>query len=205
MEGDDAALAAAARDQPGSRIAFLPSARCDLARALGLDVTSLDPRADRVLELPVDALRVDADDHSRFAVNMVIVGVAPDRLRWFDRASAVTVTVDDRVVHHDRAVAVVIANGQYLRGLDLVPRGHPGDARIEAQVYALRPGERRAMRDRLPRGEHLPHPRVIQAAGRRIEVRSVERALKLEIDGVPAPSARRVAVEVVPEAFCLMI
>jgi len=204
VDGDDAALAATVRDRPGARIAFRPSAGSDLARALSLDPSGLEPEGAHTLELPVDALRVDVDGQPRLAVNMVVLGAAPDRLRRLDRAVAITVVVDGRVLRDERALTVVLASGQYLRGLDLVPRGHPGDGRIEVQVYAPRPGERRAMRDRVRRGEHLPHPRIIQVAGRRIEVRSADRALRLEIDGVPAPTARRVVVEVIPEAFCLM-
>ena len=86
VAGDDATLAAAVRDRPGARVEFRPDGSSDLARALGLD------RIGRAsLELPVDALRIVADGRELFAVNMVVVGVAPDRARWSTRTPAVHV------------------------------------------------------------------------------------------------------------------
>jgi hypothetical protein len=56
---------------------------------------------------------------------------------------------------------------------------------------------------------HLPHPDITQTTGRRIDVvagpPSKGRAVGLEVDGVPAPVARRVIVEVAPEAFLIVV
>ena len=58
-----------------------------------------------------------------------------------------SVSVDGRAAFDGRATTVVVATGQFRRGLDLVPRGHPGDGRAEIQVYALtRPERARAAR-----------------------------------------------------------
>lgn len=200
VEGDDAALAAAVRDQPGARVGFRPDATSDLARALGIHGDG--PGA---VELPVDGLRVTADGRDLFAVNMVVVGTAPDRTRWSTPSPVLRVEVDGRVVHDDPATTVVVASGQFLRGNDVVPRGHPGDGRVEVQVYALARGGRGAVRTRLPRGVHLPNPDITQTSGRRVEVTAAKRPARLEIDGVPAPAATRVTVEVVPEAFLIVV
>ena len=93
---------------------------------------------------------------------MVVVGVAPDRATWSSAAPGLRVRVGDRVVHDGPATAVVVASGQYLRGADVVPRGHPGDGRAEIQVYAVKRGERAGVRSRLPQGVHLPHPDITQ-------------------------------------------
>ncbi len=65
---------------------------------------------------------------------------------------------------------------------------------------------------RLPQGAHLPHPNVTQTTGRRVEVVAAKRGASgarrgvgLEIDGVPGPAAIRVTVEVIPEAFRLVV
>jgi hypothetical protein len=204
VEGDDAALAAAVRDQPGARVGFRPAPTSDLARALGIHGS-----ADATLDLAVDALRVAADGRELFAVNMVVVGTAPDRAGWFSAAPELRVEVDGRVVHDGAATTVVIASGQFLRGNDVVPRGHPGDGRAEVQVYAVPRGQRSGVRRRLPQGTHLPHPAITQTTGRRIDVVSAKRGAKhgvgLEIDGVPGPEAIRVTVEVVPEAFLIVV
>jgi diacylglycerol kinase family enzyme len=102
---------------------------------------------------------------------MVVSGLPPDRLRAWTRARRVEVRVDGRLVHDGPATTVVVANGQFRHGADLVPRGHPGDGRLEVQVYALRAGERAAMRRRLPGGGHLPHPRIVTSNGRQAQVR----------------------------------
>ena len=76
--------------------------------------------------------------------------------------------------------------------------------RAEVQVYAVARGQRAAVRDRLPQGVHLPHPDITQTSGKRVEV-LVDRLVALELDGVTAPAAHRVVVEVVPEAFLIVI
>ncbi len=205
VSGDDATLAAAVRDRPGARVEFRPGNDSDLARALGLHDPRLSDAGGATLELELDALRVVADDRAHFAVNLVVVGVAPDRAGWRTPSPALRVRVGERVVHDGPATGVVVANGQYLRGNDVVPRGHPGDGRAEIQVYAVGRGERSGVRARLPQGVHLPHPDITQATGRHVEIRADRRALPLEIDGVPAPRAGLVTVDVVPGAFLLVV
>jgi YegS C-terminal NAD kinase beta sandwich-like domain len=200
VDGDDATLAAAVRDLPGARVEFRPGPGSDLARALGVRSSGGD-----AWEVGLDALRVVADGREFFGVNMVVVGVAPDRATWFTSAPALRVRVGDRVVHDAPATAVVVASGQYLRGADLVPRGHPGDGRAEVQVYAVGRGERAGVRSRLPQGIHLPHPDITQTSGRQVEIRADRGELPLEIDGVTLPPAALVTVEVLPEAFVLVL
>ena len=99
---------------------------------------------------------------------------------------------------------MVIANGQFLRGLDVVPRGHPGDGKAEVQVYELERRERRAMRARLATGAHLPHPRIRSRTAREVEVRGAS-PLALEVDGVTRSPISDVRVAVVPAAFRLLV
>ena len=200
VEGDDATLAAAVRDHPGARIAFRPGPGSDLGRALGIH----EP-GEGTLEVAVDALRVVADGRELFGVNMLVVGVAPDRATWLTASPGLRVRVADRVVHDAPATGVVVASGQYLRGSDLVPRGHPGDGRAEIQVYAVSRGRRAGVRARLPQGVHLPHPDITQSSGRQVEIRADRGPLPVEIDGVSAPPAQLVTVEIVPEAFVLVL
>jgi diacylglycerol kinase family enzyme len=200
VDGDDATLAAAVRDHPGARVEFRPDAGSDLARALGVH----EPGAG-TWELGIDALRVTADGRELFGINVLVVGVAPDRATWLTAAPGIRVRVADRVVHDAPATAVVVASGQYLRGADLVPRGHPGDGRAEIQVYAVPRGQRAGVRSRLPQGIHLPHPDITQTSGQRVEIRADRGPLPVELDGVSAPPAQLVTVEVVPRAFVLVI
>jgi diacylglycerol kinase family enzyme len=166
--------------------------------------------SDARLELPCDLLQVDA--HSRteapvelFAVNMVVVGTGPDRQRRWTRTRDLRVDVDGRTVYDGPACAVVVANGQHLRANDLVPRGHPGDGRIETQVYAVAGSERAEMRARLRQGTHLPHPGIRQSAGTVVEVTISGRPAPLEVDGVTVTPATNVRVTVLPGALALLI
>jgi hypothetical protein len=207
VDGDDAALAVVAGDAPGARVRFRPQGS-DLARALGLPDGAAPPLtrprgSGDGQELPVDAIALDAPPG--MAMNAVVLGVAPDRLRWTSPARPVEVLVQGRSRFRGRATSIVIANGQHLRGADVVPRGHPGDGRLEIQVYELRRGERRAMRRRLPAGAHLPHPRVRQLAGSQIEVRTAGPALPVEVDGHPAGRLAALRLEVVPAAIWVLV
>lgn len=211
VSGSDAELAAAVRQHlsgrgPGAepvRLAFDPAADSDLARALGLGWGPTD-RVPGSLDLPLDAMTVTVDGVEQFAVNMVVLGSPPDRLGALTPRQGVTVTIDGRPAYDAKATTVLVANGQYLRGADAVPRGHPGDGRLEVQAYAPSVGEARAMRDRLATGTHVPHPHIAQATGRRVEI-ELTRPARLELDGVERGKATLVVVEVVPEAFSLVV
>jgi hypothetical protein len=198
VQGGDADLAAAVGDHPGARIAFDPAADSDLARALGLAPGTGS------LELPLDAMRVSIDGTQHPAVNMVVLGTPPDRLGPLSSRIGVRVTIDGRPRYHGKAAGILVANGQHLRGADAVPRGHPGDGRLEVQAYAPTVGEARAVRDRLATGTHVPHPRIAEATGRRVEV-ELARPVRVEIDGVERGRARLVVVEVLPGAFSLVL
>jgi diacylglycerol kinase family enzyme len=138
--------------------------------------------APRGIALPIDAIVTDAGT----AVNLVVLGRSPTALRAWHRGRHLRVTVDGRAVHDGPATTVVVANGQFSGTADLVPRGHPGDGRVEVQVYALRPGERAPMRRRLATGTHLPHPRIVATTGRSVEVTTTGAALTVTVDGRPA-------------------
>jgi hypothetical protein len=200
VDGDDADLASAIAEHPGARVSFRATPGSDFASAVGLTGAS-----DSTTELPCDALEVEADGTTEIAVNMVVFGTPPDRQRWWSRARRMLVRVDGRVVHDDDALGVVIANGQHLRGYDVVPRGHPGDGRVEVHVYALDRAERRAMRTRLRDGTHVPHPRIVTSSSSGpIDVWAAEGIRPLEIDGRSRSPVTGVSVTVRPAAFLLL-
>jgi hypothetical protein len=194
--GDDADLAAVVAAHPGVPIRFTPTRACDLARALGLRGT---PSGNIVLAC--DA--IELPDGSP-AVNMVVFGIAPDRQQWWQRRGRVEVEVDGRLVVEEQALCVVVANGQYLRGFDVVPRGHPGDGRFEVHVYSLAPRERAPMQHRLTAGRHLPHPHITEASGRRVTVRFAE-AVPWEADGHPRGDITEATLGLVPQVVHVIV
>ncbi len=203
VTGDDADLAACGASHPGELVRFLPSPQSDLARALGLGPEGTDGT-----EVAMDTLAVRSDDGDCDqvpAVNAVVLGAPPDRLRWLGRGSQLTVRLDGRPWFAGRATTVAVANGQFLRGADLVPRGHPGDGWAEVQVYALGRRERAEMRRRLPTGTHVPHPHIAAGRAHRVEVEVSARRLPLEIDGRKRGRTTRLEVTVVPASIRLLI
>jgi YegS C-terminal NAD kinase beta sandwich-like domain len=200
IAGDDADLARYAARHHGALVRFRPTPRSDIARALGLT-----PDAAGATEVALDALTLDSEGGgASTAVNAVILGRPPDRLTWMTRHASISITVDGRRWFAGRATAVVVASGQFVRGADLVPRGHPGDGWGEVQVYALARNERRAMRRRLTSGTQVPHPRIKTARAHHVEIEAA-RALPLEVDGHARGRMRRLSVTVVPAAIRILV
>ncbi|MFO7591385.1 MAG: hypothetical protein R6X23_10915 [Acidimicrobiia bacterium] len=206
--GDDIALAAVVRAATAEGtvplVRFAASSGSELARAVGLT-----GRGAGTTEVTLDVLAVEQDPTpddtgNDLAVNAVVVGPAPDRLRWWHRRRSLTVAVDGRTLFEGRATTVLVANGQFLRGLDVVPAGHPGDGRLEVQVYALGPRERGPMRRRLPGAAHLPHPRILTGSGRSVQVDGA-RPGTLEIDGATRGPVARVRTVLRPGAYRLLV
>jgi hypothetical protein len=196
VDGDDADLAATVADAPGVLVRLCRPDRSDLARSVGLEAGG----AARGIALPMDALAWGAVT----VVNMLVLGTPPDRLRRWSRRTPVAVTVDGTEWFAGRATTVVVAIGQFRRGLEVVPGGHPGDGRAEIQVYAVHPRERPALRARLRTGSHVPHPGIARRTGRRVEVR-FDRGMRVEADGDVGGGVRHVVAEVVPAAYRLLV
>jgi hypothetical protein len=202
VTGDDRALAAAVAEHAGALIAFTPDGSSELARTVGLGPDASEGDDDReAMDLPMDVLALG---DGTLAVNMVVFGTPPDGLSRFSKRTALRIRADGKIWFNDRATTVVLAIGQWLHGIDLVPRGHPGDGRIEVQAYRLDPGERRGMRKRLPQGAHLPHPRIPNRTARSIDIEADE-ALPLEVDGEVLGPVRRLRAEVRAGAYRLLV
>jgi len=180
----------------GRLVRFDPEPDSDLARAIGLEAGTV-----RGLALPLDLLDLGP---AGLAVNMVVVGTPPDRVTRRTREFAARADVDGRNVHDGPATTILVAVGEFLRGHDIVPRGHPGDGRAETQVYALAGRERRAMRRRLRTGTHLPHPAIAQRAGRRVSI-AVHPPQPLEIDGLTCGLTSKLVVAVEANAYRLLV
>jgi hypothetical protein len=211
IAGGDAALAAAASTNPGALVRFRPDAGSDLARAVGITpgAVAAEPVGTEVpldlLEVAMAAAGAAIPVSEMAACNMCVFGTAPDRLRWATPAFDLVIELDGRPWFSGGATTAVIAIGQFLRGNDLVPRGHPGDGKAEIQVYDLARRERRPMRARLSTGAHVPHPRIHQRSARTITLRSDPPA-SLEVDGRPQPgSVSAGSISVVPGAYRLLV
>lgn len=200
VAGGDATLAHAVAAAPGALIRFRPDSTSDLGRAVGL-APGKPTEGTPGTEVPLDALALD---DGSLACNLCAVGTAPDHLRWTSPALELEIELDGRPWFSGRATTVVVATGQFLRGLDVAPRGHPGDGRAEIQVYELERRERRLMRARLLTGSHVPHPRIRQRSARTLTLRSA-RPAPCEVDGVARAPVAGLTITVVPGAYRLLV
>ena len=153
VDGGDADLAAVAARRTRARVCVRGPTRTRTSPGpLGLAPV---PVARQLASCPIDGLRLGPV--AAMAVNAVVLGAAARPPAVVEpRAAAVGVDGRRPERFEGRATTVVVANGQFLRGADVVPRGHPGDGRVEVQVYALAPGG--AAGDAAPAGPGRPRP-----------------------------------------------
>lgn len=159
----------------------------DLLRALGPGgrQTRLVPGRPS-LRLPCDALRVSLDDGEPFAaIGSVIIGS-----RWRPRAW--------------------LATGGFLGNLNVSPRAHPNDGLLDVLEFGPRLGVRRllAIRRRMSRGDHLPHPMLSVHRAADFEWAGTDArggSARVVVDGRNHGRARRVRVVVHPDAFTLCL
>lgn len=76
------------------------------------------------------------------------------------------------VVREYVASGMLVANGQFLGDLDVAPRAHPGDGRLEVLVFEGRATDVWQMLPRLRTGTHLPHPRVRELRPAKLSITS---------------------------------
>ena len=157
------------------------------------------------MEGPVTRTVPETDELLR---EMTVRYLPPDKvaayLEFARTELGANVAIDGRSVFHGPCTTIVVATGQFRNGLDVVPRGHPGDGRAEVQIYAVARRQRRELRNRLSTGTHVPHPGITQRSGSRVRV-SIDRRVPVEIDGRLAPEADRVDISVVPGAYRLLL
>jgi hypothetical protein len=91
-------------------------------------------------------------------------------------------------------------NAEWLGEWDLAPRAHPGDGLVDVVRAELSFADRRKARRRLPSGTHVPHPgiRIDRSAAVVVET---HRPQWVWLDGVRAGRARRIEIEVLPDAL----
>jgi len=175
---DEAALARAVGD--GIRHVALRDG--DLLRALGLDDATTPRAGETALLLPCDALRVRLDDAPAItAVSTVVVG-GPLRPR------------------------LIATSGGFVGGANVAPRAHANDGVLDVLVVSPAMPLRQwfAARQRMRLGDHLPHPHLETRRAASHDI-SFDSAQLVRIDGAKHGRARRVRIEVSPDAFVLCV
>lgn len=101
-----------------------------------------------------------------------------------------------------RGPITVISCAQFLRGMDIAPRGHPNDGKVEVLEFdaSISVRERFRMLQRLRTGDHLPHPsiRVRHVATLDLNLRGCA-----VIDGISHGRCTLRHLRVIPDAITL--
>jgi diacylglycerol kinase (ATP) len=78
---------------------------------------------------------------------------------------------------------LVVANGQFFGGgMKIAPKAAPTDGLLDIQVEHARKREAIAIMPKVFKGEHLPHPNILEAKRVKVSITS-ERPLRVEADG----------------------
>jgi len=205
---------------------------CDFPRTYGLpeDAILASTHLDGEGTFPIDVGKVtfrspNGQDDVRYFGNVAEVGLGgavaarseglPKRLgrgryflgfwlslaRW--RQAAVRLQGDRRSLE-ERVRNVVVANGQFIGGGQMIsPRSWPGDGFFDVLVMKGPRSEAFTMLPKIFRGEHLPHPNIIELRSRRLRVEA-DRPLWVEADGRPLGTTPA-TFEVIPQAISVKI
>jgi hypothetical protein len=176
---DDAAAGqfVAGHRQAGSAPPPFCLAGGDLARTMGGG--SPGRFSGTVTRAAVDLLRVDADGRTTWAVAHVVAA----RSWW-------------------RGAVCVAMNAQFIGRLDLAPRSHPNDGRLDALAVAPAMGLRARLqaRRRARTGTHLPHPMITTSQVAAVSWTFAE-PVTVRVDGRRWCTARSVTITVEPDAL----
>ena len=151
----------------------------DMLRTLG-GASSSGPGASAV-RVPIDLLRVEYDGHEMYALSHVVLREPKRRGGAFG------------------GELVVVMNAQFMGRLDLAPRGHPNDGRVEVLTIAESMGvrQRLAAHRRARTGTHVPHPDISTRSVSGFE--EAARGRVLIVDGRRLGRVSSLAVTVEPD------
>jgi hypothetical protein len=95
-------------------------------------------------------------------------------------------------------------NAAWLGTWNVAPRAHPDDGLVDTFDAHIAPGQRLAVRRRLPLGAHLPHPGITERRAKAVQIR-LDRPLPVWLDGTAVGEARDVSVRVEPDALTIVV
>jgi hypothetical protein len=182
-----AALALQHAVEHGAQLGEIGLLGGDLHRTLGAPRhDEQDLRAGRAMRFPMDLceVRLDAGAPQLFLAHMVATPTAGGRL-WSGRT-------------------ITAMNATFCDGLDLGPRAHPGDGRLDVTDGFLPLGERRAGRRRARTGSHVPHPQLHERRVRQMEI-ELDRPLHVRLDGELVGRARRLELRCLADAVVVVV
>lgn len=97
----------------------------------------------------------------------------------------------------------IVVNGSFVGELNLGPKAHPNDGRLDVTTGQLGFTQRRKALTRARTGAHLPHPDLQL---RRVDELTLQsEKLYVDIDGADRTTARSVTIRCVPDAITVVV
>ncbi|NNE96223.1 MAG: hypothetical protein HKN24_09370, partial [Acidimicrobiales bacterium] len=134
------------------------------------------------LAYPIDLVDVRLDDDRRFTS---VAHVIAHNALW-------------------RGQFLVAMNAAWVGRLYLGPRSHPNDGLVDVTTGSLPWQQRLMARRRAATGSHLPHPRLRATRTAAFEY-GFDRPTPVWIDGMARGRARRLSLEVIPDAGVVVV
>jgi diacylglycerol kinase family enzyme len=153
----------------------------DLCRTLGGRGSAARLRSGEAMTFPVDALSVSLDDGPPLRV---VAHVVARSWGW----------------RH----AFIAANAQWVGDLNVAPRAHPDDGRVDTLQWELDWRSARHVLARMRAGAHLPHPGIQASSAAAVSV-AFPRPYRVWVDGVLRGRARTLTVAVEPDALRVVV
>ena len=100
---------------------------------------------------------------------------------------------------------VIAMNAAFLDDLNLAPKSHPNDGRLDVTDGQLDRSQRRQALRRAVTGSHLPHPALMeQRVSTRLEIRG-ETDFRFLADGLLCGAARQFSITCMPDAARILL
>lgn len=115
-----------------------------------------------------------------------------------------TVFVAHLVVGRPFAGGTAVLQAQWRGDLDLGPRSHPADGRLDVTTGSVPLRQRRTARRRARSGSHLPHPDLRHRQVRELMIEP-RRPMRVVVDGVDLGRARRVEIAIEDVALQVVV
>jgi diacylglycerol kinase family enzyme len=176
-EAREVVEAARRRDEPVPALGLLGG---DLCRTLGG---------------PGDEARLHSPGAARFPIDLGAV-LLDGHLHWF----CASLVAGDRWWRR----GFWALNAQWVDGLNLGPRAHPGDGLLDTYEVAVPLRDLPRVRRRARLGAHLPYPGIKERRAPAVQV-DLGRRVPVVLDGTPVGKARAISVRVEPEALIVVV
>lgn len=160
----------------------------DLHRTLGSpghDVEAL--RSGGGMRFPVDVAIIRADDGEPTVVLSHLIALPRPNSRLFGGHT------------------LIVMNAAFVGDLNLGPRAHPNDGRLDVTEGTMPRTDRRAARRRARGGAHVPHPALHESRTDRLEVDLGTKGMYLSADGEPVGLARELEVVCLADAIVVVV